>query len=211
MVVEQGDCSGKCSIAIHAYENKGTGGKFQKGDGAYWGDMRGRGVDDYIWISPDGVVNLFPNRNSPENTAEFGDVHKGIWGGVFAPIHTGKDRRSLHIADWDGDGKDDIISVEKRTGKLTIWLSAWDGHKYTPRIIHKNDREYCKEGWGIGYFDNGHHFADIRYVLAPTIVSAAKKSWVAVVTAEPIISVWKRMAEPQRGLMIKIDIRAKIL
>lgn len=71
--------------------------------------MRGRGVDDYLWISPDGVINLFPNQNTPADTATRGDVHRGIWGGVFAPIHTGKDRRSLHIAE---------------TGMETGWMTS---------------------------------------------------------------------------------------
>lgn len=131
-----------------------------QGDGAYWGDMRNRGVDDYIWISPKGVINVFPNQNTKDDTSR--DVSRGIWGPVIRALETGMDRRALHIGDWDGDGHDDVIGVDKRTGKLTIWITNWDGKKFS---FNKKtiDRELCKEGWGIGYFDNGHHFADIRY------------------------------------------------
>ena len=126
--------------------------------------MRNRGVDDYIWISPDGVINVFPNQNTKEDTTK--DASSGIWGGVIRALETGMDRRALHIGDWDGDGHDDVIAVDKWRGSLTIWITKWDGGKFsfTKRVIDRDD--LCKQGWGIGYFDNGHHFVDIRYVAA---------------------------------------------
>ncbi|KAF9880547.1 putative carbohydrate esterase family 3 protein [Colletotrichum karsti] len=149
-----------CTWDINVWENQGSGGKFQKGDGAYWGDMRGRGVDDYIWISPNGVVNVFPNQNTKEDTTK--DATRGIWGVSIRALETGMDRRALHIGDWDGDGKDDVIGVDKASGALTVWYSRWNGgtdFKFDRKSIEGSDK--CKQRWGVGYFDNGHHFADI--------------------------------------------------
>lgn len=130
------------------------------GDGAQWGDMRGRGVDDYIWISPSGVVSVFPNQNTEEDTTK--DNTRGIWGVSIRALETGMDRRALHIGDWDGDGRDDVIGVDKWSSALTVWLSRWNGgtdFKFERQPIAGSDK--CKQGWGVGYFDNGHHLADI--------------------------------------------------
>ncbi len=122
--------------------------------------MRGRGLDDYIWISPDGVVNVFPNQNTKQDTSR--DITRGIWGASIRALETGMDRRALHIGDWDGDGRDDIIGVDKATGSLTVWKSNWvsgTDFAFTRSSIPNSDK--CKQGWGVGYFDNGIHFADI--------------------------------------------------
>ncbi|SPO00343.1 related to acetylxylan esterase [Cephalotrichum gorgonifer] len=165
--IQKGDCDDKapglkkCDWKINVWENKGGGGRFQKGDGAYWGDMRGRGVDDYIWISPSGVVNVFPNQNTKEDTTR--DATRGIWGGSIRALETSFDRRALHIGDWDGDGRDDVIAVDKWSGALTVWFSGWSGgtdFKFRKESI-AGSANTCRAGWGVGYFDNGHHFADI--------------------------------------------------
>lgn len=79
--------------------------------------MTGTGFDDYVWISPDGQVNVFRNKNTKEN---FDDYDSGPWS-VPSKLNTEMDRRRLHIGDWNGDGKADVIGVNNRaTGSLTV-------------------------------------------------------------------------------------------
>lgn len=117
------DLETRDEIGDQVWENKGSGGRFQKGektvlffspyppdtsvanhlriaadrwiigDGIYWGDTKGTGVDDYIWISPEGNVHIFPNKN----TAEQSDFYAtGAWG-IPHDLRTGFDRRALHV------------------------------------------------------------------------------------------------------------------
>ncbi|KAH9223897.1 hypothetical protein DL95DRAFT_452880 [Leptodontidium sp. 2 PMI_412] len=140
---------------VRIFQNLGSGG-----DGAYWGDTTGTEFDDYIWISPTGVVTVFRNKNTKTNFDNYQN------GGAWEPsisFATGLDRRSLHIGDWDGDGKADIIGItDRKTGRLRVWFNHWNGKSFgwTPQDI--SGTAFCNQDWGVGYFDNGHHFADIN-------------------------------------------------
>ena len=90
------------------------------GDGIYWGDTTGTGVDDYIWISDNGEVNVFLNKNTKDESDYY---ETPAWGVPKKPT-TELDRRGLHVGDWDGDGIADIIGVtDRRTGSLRVWHS----------------------------------------------------------------------------------------
>ncbi|KAI0967672.1 carbohydrate esterase family 3 protein [Xylaria arbuscula] len=143
------------SISTKAWENLGSGGTTQKGDGAHWGDMTGTGNDDYVWIGADGKVVIFPNVNTPPNTTGYPN-----WG-VAQTLETGLDRKALHVGDWNNDGKADIIGVNKDTGSLTVWLTTYSNGVFSFRKVTNGNTLYCTEGWGVGLFDLGHHFADI--------------------------------------------------
>jgi hypothetical protein len=131
------------------------------GDGIFWGDTTGKGVDDYVWISMHGEVNVFVNKNT-RGKHDFYETN--AWA---APkmIKTGLPRRALHLADWDGDGKDDIIGVTNlKTGALKVWFSRWNGaqHNWEEQVIpNPPGREWCTQGFGRLPFDNAHHFADL--------------------------------------------------
>lgn len=106
---------------VRIVRNLGSGGKFQKGDGAFWGDTTGTGFDDYVWISPIGVVNVFRNKNTKSNFNNY--QNGGSWEASIS-FATGLDRRALHIGDWDGDGKADIIGVtDGKTGRIRVWFN----------------------------------------------------------------------------------------
>ncbi|KAI0517890.1 carbohydrate esterase family 3 protein [Xylaria bambusicola] len=142
------------SISARAWKNLGNGGTTQKGDGAHWGDMTGTGNDDYVWISADGEVVIFPNTNTPPGTTNYPN-----WG-TPQTLDTGMDRKALHVGDWNKDGKADIIGVDRETGSLTVWLTKYSGGTF---FFEKrtSSKSFCREGWGVGLFDIGHHFADI--------------------------------------------------
>ncbi|SCO35389.1 related to acetylxylan esterase [Fusarium fujikuroi] len=156
-------CNGgvTCRITYQVWENQGEGGTSQKGDGIFWGDTTGSGVDDYVWISMHGEVNVFVNKN----TRSKHDFYETNAWGTPSMINTGLPRRALHLADWDGDGKDDIIGVtDLRTGALKVWYSRYnDGkHNWDAQLIPNPPvREWCTQGFGRLPFDNAHYFADL--------------------------------------------------
>ncbi|PVH96898.1 carbohydrate esterase family 3 protein, partial [Periconia macrospinosa] len=143
---------------MEVYKNTGVGGKHQKGDGARWGPMSGKGNDDYIWISPDGKIVPFVNKNTPPDTTQY----KNGWAGKGVVLATGMDRKALHIGDWDGDGKADIIGVDKKTGALTVWFTSYTGPGGTFSFRKETlGGTWCTQGWGVGLFDIGARFADV--------------------------------------------------
>ncbi|KAF4944222.1 hypothetical protein FSARC_14725 [Fusarium sarcochroum] len=148
----------KCAVELKAWKNTGHGGKFQKGDGAKWGDMSGSGFDDYIWVSPDGQINVFQNRNSKPGST---DQYKIGWIDHGVVLKTGMDRKAIHIGDWDGDGKADIIGANKADGALTVWETKFDGKDFSFTKTTPANTNKCTQGWGIGSQDIGLFFADI--------------------------------------------------
>ncbi|KAK5637685.1 hypothetical protein RRF57_013400 [Xylaria bambusicola] len=142
------------NMNITAWQNLGGGGTTQKGDGAHWGDMTGTGNDDYVWIGADGKVVIFPNVNTPPDTTGYPN-----WG-VAQTLETGMNRKALHVGDWNNDGKADIIGVDRETGSLTVWLTRYSGGTFS-FDKRTSSKSFCREGWGVGLFDIGHHFADI--------------------------------------------------
>ncbi|KPM39384.1 hypothetical protein AK830_g7215 [Neonectria ditissima] len=133
-------------------------GRRDVSDGARWGDMSGTGIDDYVWISPDGQVGIFRNKNpSGGSTA----LYSSGWIDHGVVLKTGMDRKSLHIGDWDGDGKADIIGAAESDGSLTVWKTKFDGKDFSFDKKTVVDSGKCSEGWGLGFQDIGVMFADI--------------------------------------------------
>ncbi|KAH6692576.1 hypothetical protein F5X68DRAFT_129659, partial [Plectosphaerella plurivora] len=156
------ECDGQtCRVSITAWENKAheaNGGRWQKGDGARFGDLTGTGFDDYIWISAFGQINIFPNKARQGNF----DWYKSVAWGATVKFETGFNRRQLHIGDWNGDGLADIIGVDRATGALTIWYNNWDGTSFNfNKRTAGGTANRCTLGWGVLYHDTAHHFADI--------------------------------------------------
>ncbi|CRK08722.1 hypothetical protein BN1723_009013 [Verticillium longisporum] len=147
-------------ISIWENVNGGNGGRWQKGDGARWGDVTGTGFDDYIWISAFGEVTIFPNKARANSF----DWYKSVAWGSTTLVKTGVTRRALHIADWNGDGKADIIAVDRVSGELTVWLSTSEPGKVSFQDAKKysDTKGFCTLGWGVLYYDTSHHFADIN-------------------------------------------------
>ncbi|CRK44608.1 hypothetical protein BN1723_006201 [Verticillium longisporum] len=156
------DSTGTCDGTVSIWENVNgvNGGRWQKGDGARWGDVTGTGFDDYIWISAFGEITIFPNKARANSF----DWYKSVAWGSTTLIKTGVTRRALHIADWNGDGKADIIAVDRVSGELTVWLSTSEPGKVSFQDPKKysDTKGFCTLGWGVLYYDTSHHFADIN-------------------------------------------------
>ncbi|KAK8017500.1 hypothetical protein PG993_013826 [Apiospora rasikravindrae] len=147
--------TGGDKIEVTVYQNLGEGGTRRKGDGTFYCDMTGSGSDDYVWIwSPGDKAELYINTHNPPNWKE----------DTKTLFNIGRNRRSIHLADWDGDGKCDVLSQRKSDGALEWWRNGYD--KATGRFAFEYKgfvagSEKCRQGWGVNIFDRGLRLADI--------------------------------------------------
>lgn len=141
------------------------------GDGIRFGDITGTGVDDYVWVSKEGVVQVFPNKNTKENSDSY---ETPAWGDPVE-LETSLDHKAIHVGDWDGDGKDDIIGItDRKTGALKVWYNRGKGKEITFEGEEiEGSAGKCELGWGTRFHDRAAYFADLTFV-APLLSQTAR-------------------------------------
>ncbi|KAL9601531.1 MAG: hypothetical protein Q9219_002483 [cf. Caloplaca sp. 3 TL-2023] len=114
---------------VEVYINKGTADTSVIGDGVRLTDLNGDNLDDFVFLDADAAVHLYINGG------ESSDGERWSWIPFrdFDEIANGAGARREEIlfADMDGDGKDDFVIVDPKTGGLTLYTSAGqqpDGH-----------------------------------------------------------------------------------
>lgn len=140
---------------VRVWENTGAGGTRRKADGNFYCDMRGSGADDYVWIWSDG--------HAAEINVNF--HHPPDWGhGVSISLSVPSPRVGIHLADWNGNGRCDVLVQNKATGALTLYENEWDaaGQTLTFKNVGVVTGNICNQGWGVGIFDRGMRLADIE-------------------------------------------------
>ncbi|KAK3904393.1 hypothetical protein C8A05DRAFT_42499 [Staphylotrichum tortipilum] len=150
--------NGRCDYEVRAWKNTGGGGAHQKGDGARWCDMSGTGNDDYVFIDHNSKITIFRNSNTPPNTDYSGWYDEGVvldLGGI--------NRKAIHLGDWNGDGRCDVIVTDKATGALDVYYTSWDraSNQFSFSAKTRVVGSGCTQGWGVGLYDLGIQFADI--------------------------------------------------
>lgn len=171
-----------CSYEVRATKNTGKGGKHLKGDGVNWCDMTGSGNDDLVFIDHNSKISIFRNLNTPPDTSRYPG-----WATVTTLDLAGTDREAIYLADWNGDGRCDILTVVRPTVQhspgdidpLTDLGTNPNQNKATG-AVHARYTTYtessasftfgartevvsagCDQGWGVALLDRGARFHDI--------------------------------------------------
>ncbi|KAK0736551.1 hypothetical protein B0T21DRAFT_288137, partial [Apiosordaria backusii] len=72
-------------------------------------------------------------------------------------------RVGMHLADWNGDGRCDVLVQDKATGTLRLFENQFDAARNVISFVDRGlmTGSVCAEGWGLSVFDRGMRLADI--------------------------------------------------
>ncbi|KAH8797345.1 hypothetical protein F5884DRAFT_815081 [Xylogone sp. PMI_703] len=150
-IVTPGDGTVYGKVEVSLWRNNGGGGTIVKADGDRYCDMRGTGSDDYIWISAMGEMTVFGNEHT-----------WGTWIHYNVVYNINRPRREIHFADFDGDGKCDILLVDKGSGATTVLKNNYANGKFSFTSLGLvTGSATCTEGYGYDRHDNGVRWNDI--------------------------------------------------
>ncbi|KAF6833212.1 hypothetical protein CPLU01_05731 [Colletotrichum plurivorum] len=127
--------------AIWLWYNRGTGDTSMLIDGLHFADINGDGTDDYVWLEPEtGAPIVYLSDGLAKKSSE-------PLGWDWIPLNGAKPIASgaapasqVIFGDVTGDGMDDYIVVDPKTGKLSVWMNMGED-KDTP------------EGWRWQFID----------------------------------------------------------
>jgi hypothetical protein len=110
------------NAAISVWYNLNTADTTMTMDGLRFADVDGDGLDDYIWMHPvTGAPYVYVNRGPAPNAVlgwEWTPLNNG------QPIAVGAGRAATVVwGDINGDGKDDYLVIDPRTGAMTAYLN----------------------------------------------------------------------------------------
>ncbi|KAH7375470.1 hypothetical protein B0T11DRAFT_345463, partial [Plectosphaerella cucumerina] len=151
----------KHKFSMLVFKNKGYGGTKLVADGNKYADMTGNGRDDYVWTHSTGVMTMFPNAGKNEIVGS-----ESFWGPsvkIFDPktiVGRDLDRRDLHLVDWDGDGRADIVWVNPDNQNRVSVFRNLGGWRWE-HLANPAPALFCNQKRGLGIFDLAVQFADI--------------------------------------------------
>ena len=139
------------TVYVERWQNEDYGGTMVRGDGDRYCDMTGSGSDDYIFINATGAITLFEN-----------DHNWGYWVPWGVIYNANRTREEVHIADFDADGKCDILLVDKDTGATTVILNEYSSGAFSfSNIGVVTGSATCTEGYGNDKHDLGVRWHDL--------------------------------------------------
>ncbi|KAH8894324.1 integrin alpha N-terminal domain-containing protein [Thozetella sp. PMI_491] len=110
--------------ALWLWYNRGVTNDSMGLDGLRLADIDGDGYDDYVWLDPvSGAPTVYLNNVGPAS----GDVLGWGWSALNGgkPIASGAAPASkVQFGDINGDGKDDYLVLDPKTGELTVYLNG---------------------------------------------------------------------------------------
>ena len=130
------------------------------GDGTFFADLNGDGIDDKLFIDKDGKVTAFVNSGINAK-ANYGWVWSPQNGQQPITLGVGAKREQYRWADMDGDGKADMLVVDLATGVVRCWLNGGANKDAKPRgwVWHQQDEIFSRanaqleDGAGVLFAD----------------------------------------------------------
>ncbi|KAH8164209.1 hypothetical protein CIB48_g4019 [Xylaria polymorpha] len=151
---------------VTMWENLGTGGKYQPGEGVVLCDLDGDGTSDYFWLDEKGRGWGYLNVGKGSNAwKDLGQITDG-------PV---RDRNLLRMGVLTHSGRADYILVEEDTGRALWWQNLgpdWDWQWASrgeaaagPKATIENKFGWKFKGKNVRFADlNGDGFDDYLYV-----------------------------------------------
>lgn len=105
------------TYTINVWKNTGAGGTRVNGDGVEFCDMNGDGYDDMLYIWDGGMVDVWlRSTTSSDNAPSF------TYNAQVAKLAV--DRKWIQVADWDGDGRCDLLVTNHEFGDVTLYKNT---------------------------------------------------------------------------------------
>ncbi|KAJ6438913.1 Lipase 1 [Purpureocillium lavendulum] len=142
---------------IQLWYNRGHGDTSLLVDNIRFADLYGDGADTYIWLDPaTGAPTVYANAGyDPTDTLGWRWVPRN--GGK--PVAFGAAPAShVQFGDIDGDGKDDYLVLDPKSGELTVFLNEGEDRASEPYNWHWKPIGSIASGLGPG---RNVRFADI--------------------------------------------------
>ncbi|KAJ8127625.1 hypothetical protein O1611_g6011 [Lasiodiplodia mahajangana] len=140
---------------VTLWENIGTGGKYQPGEGVVLCDLDGDGTSDYFWLDEKGrgwgYLNIGKGSNAWQN---LGQIANG-------PV---RDRNLIRMGVLTHSKRADYILVEEDTGRATWWQNLgldWDWGWASQGVAATGPRETIENTYGWKFTGKNVRFADL--------------------------------------------------
>ena len=114
-----------------------------------------------VWIKSTGEITLWPNLNTKGHESK-----PWSWGESYDVLNVNvdggkRDRRNVQFADFDGDGKCDVIYHNQVDRHVKWWRNLKTDGKVSFGYIGLIPNAGCDQRTGVGMFDIALRFADI--------------------------------------------------
>ncbi|KAK4230039.1 hypothetical protein QBC38DRAFT_62431 [Podospora fimiseda] len=161
--------NGKHQFAVKVFRNTGSGATKIKADGNKYCNMKGwtNGRSDYVWTYNNGRMVLYPNKGLlyVSSAESFWDASSTIWDPTTQSIARPLHRRDLHLLDYDGDGKCDIVWTDPDNNyRMSVWLNRYSqstGQFSWTYLSNPAPQVTCDQKTGLGFRDLAVRFADV--------------------------------------------------
>ncbi|KAH7161860.1 hypothetical protein EDB81DRAFT_683957 [Dactylonectria macrodidyma] len=140
---------------ITLWENIGTGGKYQIGEGVFLCDLNGDGAKDYFWVDHEGKG--WGYLNTGKGTDQWYGLGQTAMG-------VGYDREHIRMAVLTKSGRSDYIVVGPENGLTLWWQNLGEDYDYNWKergVAATGPRNTIETKFGWTYKSKNVRFADL--------------------------------------------------
>ncbi|KAK4545949.1 hypothetical protein LTR36_002513 [Oleoguttula mirabilis] len=135
----------------HGVTHRGSSSPVNVTFGAFMGSGRADYAYDYVFINATGAITLFENEHN-----------WGYWNPWGVIYNADRARQEIHLADFDNDGKCDILLVDKDTGATTVIRNEFSSGLFAFSDLDVvTGSATCTEGYGSDKHDLGVRWNDL--------------------------------------------------